>query len=502
PFSSVDNIAQPAYRHSENLFDDFRREVLLPHTLSALGPFSSVADVNGDGLEDFYIGGAMGRAGSLYLQDSDGSFQIKYLAAFNRDAGFEDMGSHFFDCDQDGDLDLYVVSGGNEQALGGGKYQDRLYLNDGSGSYSHSDGLTEMDFSGSVAVSSDWDGDGDLDLFIGGRQLPGKYPHPVSSVLLRNDGDRFTNVTSTVAPSLEQLGMVTSALWMDHDADGDEDLFVAGEWMPLTLLENRAGQFELTTVSGFANTTGWWFSLASADLDGDGDEDLIAGNVGLNYKYKASDLEPFEVYSSDLDENGKNDIVLAFHEEDNVYPLRGKSCSTEQMPSLKQRYTTYKDFAAADIFEVYGQNKLEEALHLKATLFASTTIENLGDGNFRLQPLPDYAQLSSINGIVTHDVDGDGLLDLIVAGNMYGSEVETVRNDASVGMYLHNQGGMNFKAIAYPESGLYLPGDIKSLRKIQTKEGTLLMAGENQAYLSWVKVHEEGGAAGYSTGIK
>ncbi len=476
----------PPFVHQENEYDDYEREILLPHTMSALGPFLSKGDVNGDGMEDFYVGGSLGYSGSLYLQTESG-FKKSEQPAFEKDQNFEDAGSLFFDADRDGDSDLYVVSGGNESRESS-FYQDRLYINDGKGNFSAAfDFLPEISVSGSVVIDTDLDKDGDLDLFVGGRQTPGKYPYPTSSLLLVNEGGKFIPKTRELAPDLVDFGMVTSALWSDHDQDGDPDLIVAGEWMPLTVFENMDGRFSRSSA-GLDITDGWWFSLAAADLDNDGDEDFIAGNVGLNYKYKASIENPFEIYSKDFDGNGQNDIVLAYYEDDKLFPLRGKSCSSEQIPGLKEKFPTYASFAVAELGEVYGNQNLENALKYQARLFESVYIENLGDAKFRVSPLPDFAQLSAVNGIVIQDIDLDGFKDLIVAGNMYGSEIETVRNDAGFGMYLRNQKGKGFEAIPYQKSGFYMDGDIKSLIQINKGSDDWIIGAANQGTLKIIKI--------------
>ena len=489
-FKPAKDILIPPYEHVENKFSDFDREVLLPHTMSALGPFIEVGDVNGDDLEDFFVGGSYGSPGMIYFQTNDGKFQRKSQIPFEQDKDFEDAGSLFFDYDNDGDLDLYVVSGGNEFDTSSEKYQDRLYQNDSYGNFSKTSVLPKINISGSVVRADDFDADGDLDLFVGGRQTPGLYPNPTSSLILLNQGNFFEEKTEDIAPELNDIGMVTSAEWVDYDDDNDMDLILAGEWMPITIMNNDRGILKKSDISGLENTTGWWFSIKTSDLDNDGDQDFIVGNIGLNYKYKASIKNPFEIYSKDFDNNGTNDIVLAYYDQNTLYPLRGKSCSSEQIPTLKEKFPTYKSFATADLVDVYGGPDLSSALNFKAQLFASVYVENKGDGNFEIHELPDYAQLSSINGIAIHDVDKDGLDDLMVAGNMYGSEIETVRNDAGYGMYLKNMGANDFIAFPFPESGLYMDGDVKSLAKIRTSNGYYLLAGTNKDKLQVMEILE------------
>ncbi|MEM9829231.1 MAG: VCBS repeat-containing protein [Bacteroidota bacterium] len=473
------------YKHTENQFDDFAREILLPHRYSQLGPCLVVGDVNGDGLDDFYVGGAKGQVGQLYVQESSGKFTSTSTATWQQDPGYEDTGGLFFDSDGDGDQDLYVVSGGNEAEKGSPLYQDRLYTNNGKGQFAcQSEALPSLTTSGSVARAGDFDRDGDLDLFVGGRVQPGQYPLPVSSALLVNDGGTFTDVTAEVAPSLQKIGMVTDAQWTDYDQDQDLDLMLVGEWMPINLLENQDGQLSDSSVPDLEKTQGWWYALTQADMDDDGDMDYLAGNLGLNYKYQTTEEEPFQVYAYDFDGNQTLDIVLGYFNEGELYPVRGKQCSSQQMPFLKEKFPTYAAFASSTLTEIYDEQALSEAQHYQAYTFASTYIENLGQGNFALHPLPQLAQLSSVNAFVVEDVNQDGYRDIIVAGNMYGSEVETARNDAGLGLVLTGDGEGKFTPLSLAKSGLLAPGDVKSMVKLKRPNGsTLLLIGNNDAYL-------------------
>ena len=384
--------------------------------MSNFGPGLAVGDVNGDGLEDFFVGGAAGFAGQIQLQQSNKTFEAVQIAAFEKDKHHEDLGAEFFDADNDGDLDLYVVSGGNEFIENSPELQDRLYRNLGNGKFVRSGALPKVVGSGSRVISNDYDSDGDLDLFVGGRLLPGTYPRPGRSYLLRNDNGKFTDVTDELAPELSNLGMVTDAKWTDYNSDGMMDLVVVGEWMPVTLFENQGGKLiEATNNSGLENSQGWYYSLVVADIDQDGDEDFIAGNLGLNYKYKASSAAPFEVYSHDFDGNGSLDIVLSYHEHGELVPLRGKSCSTDQIPGLSQQFPTYEAFGEANLRDVYGQ-QLDQAYNLQAKTFATSYIENLGDGSFKIHQLPNHAQFSSVNSVLVDDYNEDGHLDLLIAG--------------------------------------------------------------------------------------
>ena len=479
--------------HQENVFDDYQRESLLPHKMSQPGPALAVGDVNGDGLDDFFVGGAMNYPGQLYLQSKEGTFQSGQENFLLQEKNYEDVAATFFDADRDGDLDLYVVSGGNERPEGSEYYQDRLYINNG-GTFSAVRGtLPLMLASGSCVKPYDYDGDGDLDLFVGGRQTPGKYPLPADSYLLENRSTAgkvlFADVTSRAAPMLQKLGMVTDAVWCDVDQDGRKDLVAVGEWMPITVLKNQGGAFiDKTKEMGLAEATGWWFSVAAADFDGDGDEDLVAGNLGLNYKYKASPEEPFEIYTTDFDDSGDLDIVLGYHSDGNLFPLRGRECSSSEMPFIKAKFPTYASFGQATLREVYDPQKLDGSVHYKATTFASSYLENKAGKGFTLRPLPTLAQVSSINSILVQDFDGDQKPDLVLSGNLYGSEVETPRNDAGYGYFLKGTGKGTFSPMPMSSSGLCIKGEVRhaSRLKLAGNKRALLFA-INNGKLAFVK---------------
>lgn len=471
------------HKHEENVFDDYEREVLLPHKMSAFGPTITVGDINGDQLEDFYIGGSVSTTGSFFIQNKNGEFIKTGKVNYNGYTYHEDMGSILFDADLDGDLDLYVSSGGNEYDAGIGLYQDRLYINNGSGIFTISQGvLPELTASGGRVIQADYDKDGDIDLFVCGRQVPGKYPEPAESYLLKNNWKESgtLNFEKILNNDFLKLGMVTDAKWTDYDNDNDLDLIVVGEWMPITILENNKGNFNKKNLnSSLQNSTGWWYSIESADIDNDGDDDYIIGNLGLNYKYKASDEEPFTVNYGDFDQNGKNDIILGYYNYGEHYPLRGRSCSSQQIPNIKKTFANYHEFARASLVDVYSSDLLSQSLEYKANTFSSICLENLGNGNFKTHELPRLAQLSSINDIVIEDVDLDGNNDVIIAGNMYGSEIETPRNDASIGLFLRGNGNCTFKALTMQDSGLSLPYDVKELKPINIKGKKHIIIGIN-----------------------
>ena len=470
------------YKHIENNFDDFDKQVLLPHQLSHVGPLMTTGDLNADGLEDLFIGSPSGKAGLVVLQDASGGFSHAPSPDIDKHVLFEDAGSAFFDLEGDGDLDIYVVSGGNEFNDGSAFYEDRLYINDGTGRFKKSTQALPS-FPGSKVRSSDFDGDGDFDLFIGGRQRAWSYPEFVGSVLLRNDNGILTDVTQDIAPALQTAGMVNDAKWFDYDNDGLDDLIVVGEWTAIQIFKNNGGSFSKLDQTSLDDQLGWWFSVETADMDGDGDEDIIAGNLGLNYKYKATADEPFEVYYYDFDENGKKDVVLTYYNFGIQYPLRGRQCSSEQVPVIKDKFVNYDLFASADVVKVYGESNLENALHFEATNFASVYIENLGNGQFEINELPVEAQLSSINDILIQDYNQDGHLDMLTAGNLFEAEVETARADAGFGLVMLGNGEGDFTAMSKEQSGIYLPCNVKSLTEIKTGGKSYILAGCNDEEL-------------------
>ena len=480
--------------HVENRYDDFVKEVLIPHKTSMLGPFVAVSDLNGDELDDIVVGGAALQEAAIYLQTTDG-FTKTNSEVLTSDKMHEDMGIHIFDADNDADNDIYIVSGGNEFEPNTAILQDRLYINNGQGDFTKSiDALPKMYTSGSRVKSYDFDKDGDLDLFVGGRLVPGNYPSPANSYILENRSEngiaQFIDVTKVIAPELQNLGMVTDASWADFDNDGWTDLVITGEWMPITILKNNKGKFEnVTEHYDLADSNGWWFSINEGDFDKDGDIDFIIGNLGLNYKYKAAEDQTFDIYFNDFDENQTNDIVLSYYNDGKEYPLRGRECSSQQIPAIKKKFEDYASYSTATLADVYTEESLENSLHYQVKSFSSIYLENKGD-SFIKHELPIEAQISSINKIVVDDYDNDSNLDVVVVGNLYSSEVETPRNDASNGLLLKGNGHGWFKASRALESGLYAPGDVKDMAKITVNGKEHLLLSKNSDYLQLIKVNK------------
>ena len=491
-FQDITDASEIKYRHMENPYDDFALESLLPHKMSQEGPALAVGDINQDGLDDFYVGGAKGHPGALYAQEKDGQFQLQNQAVFSEDKIHEDVDAVFFDVDMDGDLDLYVASGGNEEKEGSNYYLDRIYVNE-NGLFGKI--LNPFDqlisSSSSVVRPFDYDKDGDLDLFVGGRQEPGKYPLSGTSTLWRNDTEngriKFTSMHEEL-PS--DLGMVTDAAWADVDGDGYSDLIVVGEWMSIKIFKNHKGSFsDISDHIGLEDLTGWWFSLEVGDFDADGDMDFVAGNLGLNSKYQASSEEPFEIYAKDFDQTGSMDIVLGYHQEGKQFPLRGRECSSNQMPFIKKKFPTYHDFASASLEDVYGKENLATAVQFQSKTFASTYFENQGDGSFSPKPLPNLAQQTAIREIIADDLTGDGQEDLLLFGNLYGFEVETPRQDAGYGLLMEGNGSGSFEPQMPYSNGLYVPGDVSRasiLRLANNKKG--LLVAKNNDYLQLIEL--------------
>ncbi len=484
------------YKHKENPYDDFKKEILLPHKTSRFGPGLAVGDLNGDGLDDFYIGAATRFPGGMYFQNSDGTFDQQKTKILIEDRNHEDMGALIFDADNDGDNDLYIVSGGNEFKPNSPMLQDRLYINTGKGKFVKGNNvLPNIKTSGQRVYACDFDNDGDQDLFVGGRLVPQNYPAPANSYLLENKSTPgkpfFQNSTRKVAPSFQKLGMVTAAQWLDYDNDGWKDLAITGEWMNLRLFKNNQGTLkEVTDEVGLSHTTGWWFSLVAKDIDGDGDQDLIAGNLGENYKYKASEKATFDIYFNDFDGNNKKDIVLSYYNEGKQFPVRGRECTSQQMPNIKKKFKDYDSFSTATLLDVYDKKKLSKAIHYQVNSFKSAIFYN-EKGKFNRKDLPIEAQVAPVNQILVDDFDKDGYQDIVLAGNLFASEVETPRADAGVGVFLKKDKEGKFTAKSPRSSGLFIDGDVKDLAKITVKGKRYMLVANNNDFLRFIKINTQ-----------
>ncbi len=494
-FEDITTAVKLKFKHVENKFDDFRYQVLLPHKISEYGPALAVADIDNDGLDDFYIGGASRFSGKMFHQNNDGTFSEINTTVWEADKAQEDVSATFFDANGDGLQDLYVVCGGNEYRRGSSYYQDKFYINKGDGTFEKMPmAIPKMTESGATVAAADYDNDGDIDLFVGGRVTPRNYPAAPKSTILRNDSDgkqmKFVDVTKTVAPDLTNLGMVTQAQWIDVDGDLHKDLMLVGEWMGITYLKNEEGNFiDKSDAVGFEDTMGWWYGLTSADLDADGDIDFIAGNLGKNYKYQAKKEAPFSLYTYDYDGNGKKDIVLSKIEKGTQVPVRGRECSSQQIPAIKVKFKDYHSFATASLEQIYSKEHLAKSTHYEVKDFASVYIENLGNGQFTLKPLDNFAQIAPINTMLVHDLNTDGKPDVIYAGNLYGSEVETPRGDASFGGVLMNDEKGVFHSKMPYESGLMLTGEVKVIKKMRLAGGQVgMLCAKNNDYLQLVKL--------------
>lgn len=479
-FSEVSKTLKANYKHQENNFVDFRVQLLLPHMHSKNGPKMALGDINGDTLEDFYIGGSTGFSGSFFIQKQDGSFEEQLL---NMHIEAEDMGSLLFDADGDGDNDLYIVSGGSEFSANAVEYQDRLYLNDGIGNFTHdSKVLPKIISSGSVVKASDYDNDGDMDLFIGGRVAPGEYPTSPRSYLLENNGGKFTDVINDFNKGLSNVGMVTDAIWTDYDNDGIDDLIVVGEFMSIKIFKNKGTAFEdVTDKTGLSNTSGWWNSVASADMDGDGDMDFIAGNLGTNSRYKASIEEPLCIYAKDYDKNSSIDPIMCYYIQGENYIAHPRDQISGQIASMRGRFRTYESYAKVKFEDAFLPEELENALVVKAMNFKSTYFENIGDGTFRSKPLPPLAQIAPINGIQVTDVDKDEKLDILLVGNNYAGDASIGNHDAMIGLVIKGNGKGDFTAMPVNESGFYVNTDAKDIKELTLNSGKKVILVSNNS---------------------
>ncbi|TMI67649.1 MAG: RNA-binding protein, partial [Bacteroidetes bacterium] len=467
-FNEISNEANVHLRHLEADYIDFDIQRLLPHKLSEYGPGLAAGDVDGNGLDDLFIGASHGFEGTFLLQQPTGKFIQKGLPAVNMpDARKpEIMGSLLFDADKDGDLDLYTASGSNESVEGSKDYQDRFFRNDGKGNFTYDSAALPKNFASKSCVNAaDFDKDGDLDLFVGSRLIPFKYPMPASSFIFRNDSDggniKFTDITKETAPGLLGIGLICDAVWSDYDNDGWPDLVIAGEWMPVTFFHNVKGTLEKVTT-GLQNEVGWWNSIAAGDFDNDGDIDYVAGNQGENSYYRGDSSYPVRIYDIEGVKNGRQIPVPSLYLPDTKgekkeFPAHSRDDIISQLPALKKKFLTYQSFGEAEMGSLFSKDDLKNGYQLTANYFKSVYIENKGNGGFRLQPLPEMAQMAPLNGMVVEDINEDGYLDIIISGNDYGTEVSTGRFDAMNGLVMTGNGKGSFKALSLKETGFFVP---------------------------------------------
>jgi hypothetical protein len=502
-FTEVTAALGIKYVHTQNDFIDFNNQKLLPHKFSEYAPAMAAGDIDGDGLEDLILGGSINNSAQILLQQKNGSFVQKSLLpnlGFNAKPTM-DEGLLLIDVDGDHDLDLIITSGGYENPVGSDAYLDKLYVNDGKGNFSIAENALPANKTSKLCIKAvDYDKDGDLDLFIGGRVDPLAYPKPVSSFIYRNDSKegviKYTDVSSSVAKDLKNIGLVCDALFTDFDNDGWIDLILTGEWMPITFFKNNKGTFtNITAASGIANQVGWWNSITAGDFDNDGDIDYVVGNLGGNSFYKASDTYPAVIYAKDFDNNGSYDafpgLYLPTSHSDTVkklYPAQTREDAVKQMISLRAKYQNFKTYAGATLDQLFTPEQMKGALQLKANYFSSSYIQNKGNGKFEITALPLAAQVSTLNGMQVDDFDGDGNLDIAINGNDFGTEVSVGRYDALNGLIMMGDGKGGFISKTILEAGLFIPGNGKALVKLRNAKGDyLLAASQNRGPLKVYK---------------
>jgi hypothetical protein len=494
-FTDLGKGGKFAYNQQENDFIDFKREPLIPYKCSRKGPYYARTDVNGDKIEDLFIGGAAGFEGTLMLQNANGSFAVKKQAVFTADKNKEDMSSLFFDADGDGDMDLYVVSGGAEFSSGNTLYQDRLYVNDGKGNFTNAPNALPVEgFNGSSVTALDYDGDGDMDLFVGGHVVPGRFPKPDRSMLLQNNKGVFTDVTNQFAKILLNPGIVNQAVWADVDGDGKNELSICGEWMPLEIYNYQNGQFvkkqhsvriilpsKKDTLINMDAFSGWWYNMKAEDLDNDGRMDFVMGNRGLNSLIKGNINEPCTIYAKDFDNNGSYDAVLGYYNQGKCYPLFSRDQLIDQLPSMRKKFVRYKDYSGKTLDEIFTVNEKKDMEVFKTNFFASGVLMNGGNNTFRFIPFPDKAQFSTINDVVIDDLDNDGIKDILVCGNSDDASVIVGVYDATSAMLLKGTGNGNFAAVSPVENGLTVRGESRKMVYLKDKDKTTLIFLKNNA---------------------
>jgi len=461
--------------HKENDFKDFDVERLIPKMISTEGPKLAVGDVDGDGLQDFFMSNATGDTAKLFIQNN-GKFVQKKEFAFERDKDFEGIGSEFYDVDHDGDLDLIVVSGGNQEREGSLNLLPRLYINDGKGNFTRRfTNWPQVSVNASCIRVNHQNGD----IFIGARSVPGAYGITPSSRLLKNDGrGNFTDITQSAAPDLVTLGMVTDAQWVDIDGDGKAELAVVGDWMPLTVLKYVDGKLQKSYE--VPNSSGWWNCLTVADANGDGKPDLIAGNFGLNSKIKADKDHPAKLYVSDFDKNGQTECIQVYYKSDGkAYPFNMHDDIVKQIPVLKKKFLRYDAYAGKSIDDIFTEDQLKEAKVLEVKQTQTCVFYNNGKGGFVMKPLPYRAQFSPVFSALVTDVNNDGIRDILLTGNFYGLKPEVGRFDANYGVTLLGNRARWFDYITPASSGIFVKGEVRDSKEIPAKDGKIIVVARN-----------------------
>lgn len=479
------------YTHKENNeFIDFKREPLIPYKCSRKGPFYAKADVNADGREDIYVGGSAGTEGALMMQNADGSFTKKMQAAFTKDKAFEDGGAVFFDADGDKDNDLYVVSGGAQFPVGNALYQDRLYMNDGKGNFTRSlSALQQETYNGSHVIAADFDEDGDMDLFVGGGILPGKFPQHDKNLLLKNENGKFINV---ITVEFEATGIVNYAAWGDIDGDKKAELLVAGEWMPVMVFKRHGVYWTKEDISvsikdqsgkkqdvSLNDISGWWNNIQLNDIDKDGDLDIIAGNRGVNSKIRATLTEPCTIYAKDFDNSGSYDAVLGYYIYGKCYPMYHRDQLIDQMPFMRKNFYRYKMYAGKTMDDIFTADQKKGMDIYKTACFESGVFINEGNMHFRFEAFPEMAQLSTINDMMVDDIDKDGLNDLVVVGNSYDADVSTGNYDAMAALFLKGDGKGGFTSDM--RTGLPTVGEVRRIIPLEKSNSFILLLNSEAA---------------------
>jgi len=474
------------YFHVENEFNDFVRESLLFQMHSNEGPRMAVGDVNGDALDDLYICGAKGTAGALFIQNTKG-FIASNNTLFAADSSSEETDCALFDADGDGDLDLYVACGGNEFSSSSSALADRLYLNNGKGSFIKSKQILPGGrYESSACVRpADYDGDGDLDLFVGIRLRPSLYGIPVNSYLLENNGrGEFSNVAPEMAPGLKDLGMVTDMAWADVDGDQDPDMVIVGDWMPVKLFMNEEGHFTDRSASyGLSGTDGWWKRIAAGDLDGDGDMDLVLGNHGLNSRFRASPEKPLSMHVNDFDMNGSVEHIISAFNGDTSYPLVMKDDLVKQIPALGRKYDSFQSFSGQSIDDIFSEEILQRSIILHVNLLESGFLINEGRGHFQFKPLPARSQLFPVYAISTGDFNQDGICDILLGGNLIRAKPESGIYSAGHGLFLQGEGNGNWRTLPADSSGFFTPGEIRDIKSIKINGKRMITIARNNQNL-------------------